>query len=421
MSKKQNSTTYIRCSKISTKFANNSKQDALSLFLCAYSKLVSDFVDILWEMKDSNLPKNLGSDITSIPETRLSARIRQCAAKQAKGIVVGTRKKISQQQFIIKKLISAGEINRAKILQKKVDDSTVSKPNIKNLPAELDDRFIKVDLKSNNSFDGWVTISSIGNKISIKIPFKKTKHFNKLSESGVMKKGIRLCATRMDFNFEFETPLKKSGDVVGVDIGKENIFTLSNGTQIVKDNHNHTFSSIIEKLARKKRGSNAFRKAAAHRDNFANWALNQINWSSIIGLRKENIKNIYRGKKMPSSLLRWNYRSVLDKVEQRCQKEGVLSIDVNPAYTSQRCSKCGWVQKANRASQSKFCCKKCAYSANADFNAAVNISLPLSAVSHNVKLNRLNLKGFYWDQVCLDQERIVSDNLESNTIEIHKL
>ena len=53
--------------------------------------------------------------------------------------------------------------------------------------------------------------------------------------------------------------------------------------------------------------------------------------------------------------------------------EGVGMILVNPAYTSQTCSRCGYVDKKNRESQAVFVCKKCSYTANADVNAARNI------------------------------------------------
>ena len=46
---------------------------------------------------------------------------------------------------------------------------------------------------------------------------------------------------------------------------------------------------------------------------------------------------------------------------------------VNPAYTSQTCSKCGYRAKENRESQAVFECKRCHASMNADLNAASNI------------------------------------------------
>jgi putative transposase len=47
---------------------------------------------------------------------------------------------------------------------------------------------------------------------------------------------------------------------------------------------------------------------------------------------------------------------------------------VNPAFTSQRCSVCGHVAAESRKSQALFRCVACAYTANADVNAAKNIA-----------------------------------------------
>lgn len=46
---------------------------------------------------------------------------------------------------------------------------------------------------------------------------------------------------------------------------------------------------------------------------------------------------------------------------------------VNPAYTSQTCSECGYCDSRNRESQANFECKQCHMSMNADLNAANNI------------------------------------------------
>ena len=46
---------------------------------------------------------------------------------------------------------------------------------------------------------------------------------------------------------------------------------------------------------------------------------------------------------------------------------------VNPAYTSQTCSRCGYCNSRNRESQAVFECKQCHARMNADLNAASNI------------------------------------------------
>ena len=51
-------------------------------------------------------------------------------------------------------------------------------------------------------------------------------------------------------------------------------------------------------------------------------------------------------------------------------------MKINPKFTSQRCSKCGYISKENRKTQAGFKCKNCGFEENADLNAARNIAIP---------------------------------------------
>jgi putative transposase len=52
---------------------------------------------------------------------------------------------------------------------------------------------------------------------------------------------------------------------------------------------------------------------------------------------------------------------------------GTELIEVNPQYTSQKCSGCGHIHADNRKNQASFRCVKCGLSMNADLNASLNI------------------------------------------------
>jgi transposase len=52
----------------------------------------------------------------------------------------------------------------------------------------------------------------------------------------------------------------------------------------------------------------------------------------------------------------------------------VAVVHVDPAYTSQGCSACGHIAKANRRNQSTFICRSCGFAEHADRNAARNIA-----------------------------------------------
>jgi len=60
-------------------------------------------------------------------------------------------------------------------------------------------------------------------------------------------------------------------------------------------------------------------------------------------------------------------------LEYKCKIADVPFVKVNPAYTSQRCHQCGHTCKESRESQAMFLCRRCAWTGNADYNAAVNI------------------------------------------------
>ena len=60
-------------------------------------------------------------------------------------------------------------------------------------------------------------------------------------------------------------------------------------------------------------------------------------------------------------------RRLQDKAPGRVEK-------VRPAFTSQRCSACGHVDRNSRESQAVFQCTACGFACHADVNAAINIA-----------------------------------------------
>jgi putative transposase len=71
----------------------------------------------------------------------------------------------------------------------------------------------------------------------------------------------------------------------------------------------------------------------------------------------------------------WAFRQLYEYVEYKAAEYGIRAVQVDPAYTSQRCSQCGFTHPANRTQQERFCCQKCDYEVHADYNAAKNIAL----------------------------------------------
>ena len=392
----------IRSTKASLKFSNNSKLDTLHSFIAEYKKVVSTFVEMLWNEKTVRplIPKEFTSKINSW----ISQRAIQSAAKQASGIVRGTKTKQERRLFQIKKLQSEGK-NPSK-LQNIYNRVNTTKPVIDNIEAELDSRFVKITMENPTTFDGWVTLTSLGNKIKIQIPFKKHKHFNKLLSNGKIKSGIRVSKSMITFMFDIEVKPRTKGSTIGIDVGLKSTISSSNGQVIQKDTHGHDYMSICKKLSRKRKGSKGFRKVVSHRTNYINWTVNQLNLNDVKEVNREEIKNLRKGKRQSGLMSRWNYGELFDVLDKKLEDEGVRVNKLNPTYTSQRCSQCGWVRKGNRKLK-LFMCDKCNHMQDSDLNASINLSLKLKPIGVQQRLKQENKTGFYWnvsDQVLIVPE-----------------
>ncbi|MEN9250467.1 MAG: RNA-guided endonuclease TnpB family protein [Gloeomargarita sp. GXS_bins_116] len=82
-------------------------------------------------------------------------------------------------------------------------------------------------------------------------------------------------------------------------------------------------------------------------------------------------------------LIRFGLGELKRKLKEVSEEYGIEVVYVNPAYSSQACSNCGYVDKENRKTRSEFECKLCGTKFHADVNASRNLlgrakwSLPL--------------------------------------------
>jgi IS605 OrfB family transposase len=148
-------------------------------------------------------------------------------------------------------------------------------------------------------------------------------------------------------------------------------------------------------MARRHRGSNGFKRAERHQANFVGESVNKLNFEGVSELRIERIRNLKKGRRTSKSLTHWSAPNLCNALKQKASLLGVRVVEVNPMFTSQRCSSCGWVQKANRNGE-RFVCKKCDNALNADVNGSTNISLDLPLLPKAAREQRWNRKGFFW-------------------------
>lgn len=203
----------------------------------------------------------------------------------------------------------------------------------------------------------------------------------------------------------------KEDTSVGIDFGVKKTITLSSDDENPYENQLSFLKESMNELARlqkilsnKKKGSNKYNNLKArisklHRKisnqrsnaqhNMSSFIVN-LDYDSIV-MEDLNIKSMTKtpdaiesdgqflpnGKKQKSRLnkaiLDVGIASIKDQVQYKSEFYGKNVLFVNPQYTSQMCSSCGFVDKDNRISQSEFKCKSCGHTENADKNASKNI------------------------------------------------
>ncbi|SIS21577.1 transposase [Natronorubrum thiooxidans] len=84
---------------------------------------------------------------------------------------------------------------------------------------------------------------------------------------------------------------------------------------------------------------------------------------------------------------RSNIAKYIELVTYKVEDTDLFVETVNPAYTSQRCSHCGFVHEDNRSDKA-FKCLKCEYEVNADYNAAKNVANRYCAYIHRGQKSR---------------------------------
>jgi putative transposase len=113
----------------------------------------------------------------------------------------------------------------------------------------------------------------------------------------------------------------------------------------------------------------------------------------------ENLENVRSGDSKIrgySEKNQWAFAQFGSMLRYKCALRGVPLIEVDPAYTSQRCSRCGSIHRPNGK---RFRCLTCGHNDHRDANAAFNIGLqslvarPIGARSGRLRVRSLRPIG----------------------------
>jgi IS605 OrfB family transposase len=104
-----------------------------------------------------------------------------------------------------------------------------------------------------------------------------------------------------------------------------------------------------------------------------------INFALKHNAKYINIENLKNYKSDQFILRNWSYYQLQQDIIYKAEMHGIIVRKIDPKYTSQKCSCCGYIDKNNRPKEEKgqayFKCLKCGKELNADYNAARNIAM----------------------------------------------
>jgi hypothetical protein len=266
----------IRSSKCSIKFATEKKKKELQTILQEYGKVVNIFIDYFWDKKLDK--RDLLKPVVDVPETWLSARLRKVAAREALDMISSVREVFEWNKQQIQNRIDQLE----KKIKKSASDTRKERRKVNNWHKELKAKKMKLPMvqahkpkhqgkkmsvsctiaelqkpDDANSFNAWLHLQSIGNKINIDIPIKFHKQFNELNRAGQRLNAYIVTENYVQFSFEIETgPKKEVKHMVGVDTGINALSSTSDKKQFGTD-----IKNFINRSKRCQKGSKGKVKA----------------------------------------------------------------------------------------------------------------------------------------------------------------
>jgi putative transposase len=188
-----------------------------------------------------------------------------------------------------------------------------------------------------------------------------------------------------------EVPRKRAtSDVLGVDLGICTVAMDSEGESFTgKDVRKKRAQYVARRAALQRVGTRSAKRRLKHMSGRERRWMKHVNHTitktlvaKVVGTRKalalEDLTGIREGevtvrREQGYERHSWAFYQLRTFLTYKAALAGVPVLLVDPAYTSQRCSRCGYCDPANRQSQSSFKCRQCGFCCHADYNAAMNI------------------------------------------------
>jgi len=252
------------------------------------------------------------------------------------------------------------------------------------LKAELIDSADLQLPKRANGFDYWILLK--GTKDKLYIPAKSHRALNRAltlpgAELNLGTKGSAYIMRKNGKWYAYVTVKVPLAEVqqpkgwLGCDVGARSAVVRSDGYR--GPDLRPILQRKKERLASQQRNGITRQSTTHQRQILAREARNAVLVAKRSG-RGVSLED-------PKRLIRWRQHAARyfgQRVRLLAAIMGVCIQEVNPAYTSITCSRCGLANRGMRHQES-FRCWRCGFTHNADFNAALNIAARARGYCHS--------------------------------------
>ncbi|MGC8678016.1 MAG: RNA-guided endonuclease TnpB family protein [Hydrogenobaculum sp.] len=283
-----------------------------------------------------------------------------------------------------------------KALARKIFKYILSKwkrPSFKNISMHLDSKVAALEEnKKSKNYNKWLKIATIEKGKPVLIPLKNNDYAEKFEGELLnfyqvqMKDGKLLIRLTKEVRKIEYRPIVPE---IAIDLGLNPLFATDRG-DLIGRRFLAFLSKLDEKITRRlsylqkneikpsqdRKYRELVRKLREFLKNEINRYLNRI--VKIYRPARIIVERLdFRGQDLSSRMnrliSRFGKRIVNEKLKSLQEIYKIEIIKVNPAYSSQECSSCGYVDKENRKNTQEFECKACGHKMNAQVNGARNI------------------------------------------------
>jgi hypothetical protein len=270
-------------------------------------------------------------------------------------------------------------------------------PTLKQTVIQANANVVALEPSEDSTFDYWLRVSTLDKGQPLRLPVKLAPYHRRVLDGKRINTSMTLTRKAsgwwltLTVNEQVAATTTDDSPVVGVDVGIANFVTTSTGKRYGSF---HGKLARRHKLDREKRRRKAKLRACLKKKGIArlpsltnqrlarhvrqeiNRAVNQFyvdHASHQVAYEDLDVRTMrFKARRANAYLYASNLAHLPRQLAWGASKHGQTARAGWAAYSSQECSRCHVVLRANRPDQQTFCCQACGLALHADVNAALN-------------------------------------------------